>query len=311
MNKSILVMNQGDASEARVYYCAHFVAESLGFFAREGVEIKFTTAQSGGHTIQGGQVPAVLAGDADLTIGGPMVIMKNHQDGGPALLCFCAAVAGNPWSLAAARAETAFTVASLRGKKVIDVGNVGTASLCFRWLLEQHGINENDITLIAGSGSQQQDFAAVAAGEIDYALHSLHALAPAVANGELALVQSLSSLTGPVPWSAYIARPEIIAANRPAFQAFSRAIGHALAWLHATPAEQVSELIAPYYADYPFNGLVEAVRGYQQAQIFASSTAIAEADFAHFSAILQQAGWLSQPAPYNVLVESSLTGGSV
>lgn len=309
MNNPLLVMNQGDASEARVYYCAHFVAESLGFFAREGVNVEFTTAQSGGHTIQGGQVPAVLAGEADLTIGGPMVIMKNHQDNGPALVCFCAAVAGNPWYLAAANPQPAFGIATLRGKKVVDVGNVGTASLCFRWLLEQHHLAEDDITLIAGSGDIQQDFAAVAAGEIDYALHSLHALAPAVASGELALVQSLSPVTGAVPWSAYIARPEVVAAHRPAFQAFTRAIGLALAWLHENSAEKVSALIAPFYPDYPLPALIEAVRGYQQSRIFADSTQISKQDFGHFSDILQQAGWLAQPAPYDVLVDSRLTDG--
>ncbi|WP_369789964.1 ABC transporter substrate-binding protein [Rouxiella sp. WC2420] len=301
-----LRLNQGDASEARVYYCAHFIAESLGFFTRAGVKIEFTSAQSGGHTIQGGQVPAVIAGEADLTIGGPMVIMKNHEENGPLLKCFCAAVAGNPWYLAAASAQPDFSFASLRGCTVIDVGNVGTATLCFRWLLRQQGIGENELELIPGSGNPQQDFAAVAAGEIDYALHSLHALAPTIASGQLAVVQSLSAATGPVPWSAYIARPEIIAAKHQAFSAFTCAIGWALNWLREQSAEQVSQVIAPFYPDYPAEGLIEAVRGYQASQTFASSTPIAEQDFRHFSDILQQAGWLKQAAPYAALVDSSL-----
>ncbi len=304
----VLRLNQGDVSEARIYYCAHFVAESLGFFAREGVQIAFTTAQSGGQTIQGGQVPAVIAGEADLTIGGPMVIMKNYEQNGPALRCFCAAVAGNPWFLAAAHAEPGFTFSSLRGRRVIDVGNVGTASLCFRWLLKQQGIRPAEVELVPGSGNQQADFAAVAAGEIDYALHSLHALAPTVAAGKLAVVQSLSAATGPVPWSAYIARPEIIAAKRQAFAAFTRAIGLALEWLRQRPAEEVCRTIAPFYADYPASGLLEAIRGYQASQTFALSSEISEQDFNHFSSILQQAGWLTQAAPYGALVDRSLIG---
>lgn len=305
----VLRLNQGDASEARVYYCAHFVAESLGFFTQQGVAVEFTTAQSGGHTIQGGQVPAVMAGEADLTIGGPMVIMKNHEEGGPALVCFCASVAGNPWFLAAKNAQPAFTLADLRGRKVIDVGNVGTASLCFHWLLKQQGLTENEVEILPGSGDQMRDFAAVASGEIDYALHSLHALAPAVADGQLAVVQSLAVATGAVPWSAYIARPDVMAAKRAAFQSFTRAIGMALQWLSAHSAEEVSRVIAPFYRDYPADALIEAVRGYQTSQTFARSTVISAEDFGHFSDILQQAGWLTRAAPYAALVDSAQLEG--
>jgi NitT/TauT family transport system substrate-binding protein len=300
-------MNQGDASEARIYYCAHFVAEALGYFAANDLSVVFTTTQSGGHTIQGGQIPAVLSGEAELTIGGPMVTMKNFEDGGPALVNFCAAVEGNPWVLASGKQADAIQVADLRGKRVIDVGNVGTASLCFRWLLGANGLTEQDVEVIAGSGSQEMDFNDVASGKIDYALHSLHSLAPSISSGQLFLACDLAGPTRPVPWSAYIARPEVLAAQRPAFAAFTRAIGQALAWIRSEPAATVASVVSPYYADYPIGALVTAIAGYQRAEVFAASTAISERDFDHFADILRQSGWLSADVPYDTLVDTSLT----
>jgi NitT/TauT family transport system substrate-binding protein len=307
----ILRMNQGDASEARVYYCAHFVAAALDLFEAEGVSVVFTSTASGGKTIQGGQIPAVLSGEADLTIGGPMVTMKNHEDGGPPLVSFCAAVAKNPWFLAARAEKTDFRISDLSGARIIDVANVGTASLCFRWLLKDNGLSEADVTLVPGSGSEDDDLAAVAAGTADYALHSLHALAPKLAVHGLAFVSSLAAPTGAVPWSAYIARPAILSERRAEFAAFTRAIGKALEWIGAQPATAVAALVAPSYADYPAEALVAAINGYQRAEVFAASTAISRTDFEHFANILIGAGWLTSTPPYAALVDTSLTSDAV
>lgn len=306
----VLRMNQGDASEARIYYCAHFVAEALGFFREANLTVHFTATQSGGTTIQGGQIPAVLSGAADLTIGGPMVTMKNHEDGGLPLVNFCAAVEANPWFLAARQPATGFSVEDLKGKRIIDVGNVGTASLCFRWLLKKHDLGEVDVTLIAGSGNEARDFATVSTGEIDYALHSLHALAPAIAAGQLGLVASLAGPTGAVPWSAYIARPELLAKRRADFAAFAGAIGRALGWIRANDASTVAGIVQPYYPDYPGVALVIAIKGYQDSSVFASTTAISQRDFDHFAAILREAGWLKGSVPYAALVDTSLIAPS-
>jgi NitT/TauT family transport system substrate-binding protein len=309
-SRAVLRMNQGDASEARIYYCAHFVAEALGYFEANDLSVAFTTTQSGGHTIQGGQIPAVLSGEADLTIGGPMVTMKNYEDGGPALVSFCAAVERNPWVLASGKQTAPLTIADLRGKRVIDVGNVGTASLCFRWLLRTNGLTEQDVDVVAGSGSQEQDFGDVASGTFDYALHSLHALAPSITDGQLLLACNLAGPTRPVPWSAYIARPEVVATRRKDFGAFTSAIGKALDWIRSQPASEVATVVASYYPDYPLAALTVAIEGYQRAEVFATSTAIAKNDFNHFAAILRQSGWLESDVPYEMLVDTSLTSQS-
>jgi len=298
-----LIFNQGDASESRIYYCAHYLAESLGFFAAEQLQVTFTTSASGGHTVQGGQVPAVLRREADLTLGGPMVVMKHFQQHGAELQCFCASVAANPWFLAAAQAQPDFHLQNLRGKRVLDVGNVGTATLTFRWLLTQHGL-QDQVEVVAGSGDWARDFAAVAAGDADYALHAMHMLAPAIVDGELSSVASLATLCGKVPWSAYIARADVLAAKAEAFDAFSRAVGRALAWMASHDAVELATRVQRYYPGYPLKALIAGLAAYQQAQVFAPDSQIPQAEFNHFSQLLRDIGWLDpcQPVPYRALV---------
>lgn len=303
----LLTLNQGDRSESRIYYCAQYLADSLGLFAKHGLRVNFTTAESGGHTVQGGQVPAVIAGEADLTIGGPMVMMKNYQENGPELLCFGAAVSANPWFLAAGTADGGFSLQGLRGKRVIDVGNVGTATLSFTWLLRQHQL-ENEVELIAGSGDEAADMAAVSRGEADYALHSMHALAPYIARGELHSIASLAPLCGDIPWSAYIARRDVLAAKHAAFLAFTAAMYEAQQWLQQHSAQALAAQVKPWYADYPEAALVTGLDAYLQAKVFAASPLMMQDDFDRFARLLTDAGWLSPaiPVPFAALVDMSL-----
>ena len=298
-----LIFNQGDASESRIYYFAHYLADSLGSFTAEQLQVTFTTSASGGHTVQGGQVPAVLNREADLTLGGPMVVMKHYQQHGAELQCFCASVAANPWFLAAAKTQPDFQLSDLCGKRVLDVGNVGTATLTFRWLLAQHGLRDQ-VELIAGSGDQAHDFAAVASGEADYALHAMHMLAPAIAAGQLSSISSLASLCGNVPWSAYIARADVLTEKATAFAAFSRAIEQALAWIATHDAETLAASVQHYYPDYSLDALITGLAAYQQAHVFAPNGLIPADEFNHFSQLLGDIGWLdpSQPVPYLALV---------
>lgn len=300
----VLRLNQGDPSEARIYYCAHFVAAGLGLFEKEGVEIAFTSTQSGGHTVRGGQIPAVLSGEADLTVGGPMVTMKNYEEQGPALVSFSACVRANPWFFAAASARPDFSLADLKGKRIIDIGNVGTATLALQWLLRREGLA--DAVILPGSGDEGRDIAAVVGGEADFAYHSLHALSPYAARGQVAPVASLAGPMGGLPWSAYIARPERIAEDRPLFAGFVRAIEQALAFIATAPAEEIVGLVRAYYPDMDDRTLIVALEGYRTAKVFAPTAFIDRADFDRFASLLKDIGWLRSPVPYDDLIDMTL-----
>jgi NitT/TauT family transport system substrate-binding protein len=297
-----LRLNQGDASESRAYYCAHFVAAERGYFADEGVAVTFTTAQGGaGTTILGAQIPAVIEETADLAIGGPMLLMRMAQEGDARLVAFCAAVAANPWVLVAAAPQPGFTLAHLRGRVVRDIARIGTATLTFGWLLRQHGLGPDDVLLEPGSGDESADIAVVASGACAYGLHSLHALGGAVAEGRLTVVADLAALTGPIPWSAYIAGRERLAALPDAFAAFTRAISRALAWIGEADAAAVTEVVRAHYPALSPDGLLLAIAGYKASGTFAAGPAVARADHDRFAAILTEAGWLDAPVPYEAV----------
>jgi len=307
MTRSTLRLNLGDPSEARIYYCAHFVAEALGYFAKASVEVQFVTTTEGGQTVRGGQIPALLSGQADLTVGGPMVAMKMEEEGEAHLITICAVAQGNPWIIAAAPELAGVTpdLAALAGKRVIDVARVGTATMSFEWLLEREGLS-GQVTLLPGSGDEAADLAAVAEGRVEFALHSLHALAPILARRELCQALELAGPTGAVPWSAYIALPERVARDRNAFEAFTCAIAWAQEWMVRAKPRDIAALVAPHYPDRSVDALALSLAGYLASGVLPGGPEISVESFMRFGAFLQGIGWLSAPPDATRLLDMSL-----
>src|SRR5258708_25095290 len=96
-----------------VFYAPFYAAQSLGFYAREGVEIELV-----GSSVPGDGVSALLNDTIDITWGGPMRVMKAHdlQPSSP-LVCFCEVVARDPFFLVGRHRPSEFQLrdwASLR-----------------------------------------------------------------------------------------------------------------------------------------------------------------------------------------------------
>lgn len=281
MIPQVLTLNQGDPSEARIYYLPHLVAEAGGFFAREGLEVRLMTADQGGDTVAGGQIPSVLSGAADLTIGGPMVTMKLAEEG-TRLVNFCAAVRSNPWFVLGAEAEPDFDLARLAGQDVIDVAQVGTAGFIFDAVMAERGV---DAARVAGPFPD---------GAHRYAIHHLHAVAGAIADGRIAPLADLARPTGGVPWSAYIARPDVIGARHVAFDAFRRAIAAALELVATAQPASIAAMIAPSFPEHTAKALTVAITLYRSAGLWPADTTIPREDFERFGALLIRAGWLTR-----------------
>lgn len=307
-NRLRLRLNQGDASEARIYYLPHLIAQSRGFFADAGLDVVFTSAESGGTTIRGGQIPMLMSGGADLAVGGPMVTMRMGAEGSGRLVSICAAVSASPWYLVGASGtggETVFDWQFLRGKTVIDLGNIGTASMSFGWILKRHALTDL-VALREGSGDLEADLQAIRETPGLFGFHSLHHLAPSVQAGGLKLLADFAKALGPVPWSTYIARPETVAAQRPAFAAFVAAIGRALHCIATEDAAAITALVQLYFPDYPPAALRFAVGQFQSTGVWPGSVTIRRTSYATFHEMLRDRAWLPHDVPYMDQVDATL-----
>jgi NitT/TauT family transport system substrate-binding protein len=232
-----------------------------------------------------------------------MVAMRMLEDGEDRLVSFCAVANGNPWVLASADPGDKPALADLKNRSILDVANVGTANMAFRWLAERAGLGEGDLDLRTGSGDEAADLDAVVSGRVRYAFHSLHALAPTLATGRLHLALDLAPPTGVLPWSTYLARPERMAAEPEAFAAFVRAIARAQNWMATHSGEETARVVSFAYPDYPLDALALGLRHYTASGVLPSGPAIERGPFDRFSTLLVDIGWLKRPASFEELVE--------
>ena len=92
-----------------LFYAPLYAAQSLGFYAQEGVEVELI-----GSAVPGDGVSALLNDTIDITWGGPMRVMKAHdlQRSSP-LVCFCEVVARDPFFLVGGHDRTDFQLQEL------------------------------------------------------------------------------------------------------------------------------------------------------------------------------------------------------
>jgi NitT/TauT family transport system substrate-binding protein len=80
-----------------LFYAPFYVLKERGDAEAEGLEVEWIDANT-----PGGGVDTVKRGAADLTWGGPMRIMKDHDThafGPESLVCFCEVVVKHPFFL--------------------------------------------------------------------------------------------------------------------------------------------------------------------------------------------------------------------
>src|SRR5215207_1807726 len=111
-----------------VFYAPYYATYALGFYAREGVEVELLTSDAPGDA-----VPKLIDGTVDLTWGGPMRVMKAHdQDPNAPLVNFCEVGSHDPFFLIGRKSPQPFRLGDLPQAKFASVSEVPTPWMCLQ-----------------------------------------------------------------------------------------------------------------------------------------------------------------------------------
>src|SRR5262249_12238208 len=78
-----------------VFYAPFYATHTLGYYAAEGVEVELLNSPAPAAAAAG-----LLDGSIDISWGGPMRVMKAHdEDRNSPMLCFCEVAARDPFFL--------------------------------------------------------------------------------------------------------------------------------------------------------------------------------------------------------------------
>ncbi|SDA92679.1 ABC transporter substrate-binding protein [Sinorhizobium sp. NFACC03] len=218
------------------------VAESLGFYKEEGLDVTIENFAQGGSKV----LQALVAGSTDVAVG-----FYDHtiqmQAQGKHVIGFIQ-LARNSGLVLAGKNDTDFDPAkpeTIKGKNVGITAPGSSSDFFIRYFLKQHGLTDDDISII-GVGSGAAAVAALQQGKIDLLVNYDPAATIVVERGLGKILIDARSDEGAkavyggiYPTSVLYANQDYIEANPQIIQKVTNATLKALHWMKDHSAEEI------------------------------------------------------------------------
>lgn len=232
-----------------VYYLPLSIAEQLGYFKDEGLDVKIVDFAGGSRALQ-----AVVGGSADV-VSGAFEHTISMQAKGQRMRAFV--LQGRaPQVVLAVNKRTLpnfKSVADLRGKKIGVTAPGSSTAIMANFVLAQAGIKPNEVSFI-GVGASQSAVAAIRSGQIDAVVNLDPVITILERAGDIQVVSDTRVLAesekvfgGPMPAGTLYAPQTFIDKNPATVQALTNAIVRANRWIQkAGPSELIKTVPESY-----------------------------------------------------------------
>lgn len=194
-------------------------------------------------------------------------------------------------------------------KMFIMVGQSGgMPEMVFEYVLKKHNIDPHkDVNLV-----QNIDFAntsgAFVGGTGDYTVEFEPSATMIEEEGAGYVVASVGTESGYVPYTAYSTTKEFLAKNKELLQSFTKAIEKGQKYVEEHTAAEVAEVIAPQFKETDEKTIEKIIARYAEQDSYKTDTVFEEDSFTLIQDILEEAGELSERAPYEELVTTEFSG---
>ncbi len=279
-----------------VFYAPFYATLELGYFKREGLDVVLVESHG-----PGGGAQALLDGEADVSWGGPMRIMKARDENGPGYVCFCEVVRRDPFYLVGRGGAIPFRLSDLMGARIGSVSEVPTPWLCLQHDLRETGIDPAKLNRVADR-TMGHNLDAVLKGDLDIAQVFEPYAEIALAKG-LKILHAQSS-RGPTSYTTLLGTRETVAKHRDVYTAMTRAVASMQTWLAGSTGQNLADAVGVYYPDVRRDQLIGAFERYKQAQLWARDTVVSRQGFDRLAVSLQSGGFIkSLPAYEDCVVD--------
>ena len=283
-----------------VFYAPFYAALALGAYAREGVEVRLTSARTPSDSARG-----LADGTVDVTWGGPMRVMLTYeQDPTCDLVCFCEVVTRDPFFLVGPSPKPDFKLADLMGKRVTTVSEVPTPWMCLQEDMRRAGLDPAKLDRVTDQ-SMASNTAALQRGEVDV-VQLFQPFVEELIESGTGHIWHAAAERGPTSYTTLYARRALLAERRDECLALVRAIYRTLKWVHAGTGAQLAAAIADYFPDVPAQRLANALDRYKALGLWGRDPRLPKSGYERLRAGLVSGGLVKPGAPYETAVDNTL-----
>jgi NitT/TauT family transport system substrate-binding protein len=282
-----------------LFYAPFYATHALGFYTDEGVKVELLNSPAPASAAAG-----LLDGSIDISWGGPMRVMKAHDDDPRSpMVCFCEVAARDPFFLVGKGDASAFRLADLPGLKLGAVSEVPTPWLCLQHDLRLQGVDPSQIDCVTGR-TMADNLEALRQDELGAAQMFEPYVSKALRDGSGKILHAASA-RGPTVYTTFLASRDSIARNRAAFDAMVRATRRTLTWVEEHSAYELADAVAPYYPHVVRELLANSLQRYKDAGLWARTPDVSRQGFARLADSLKSGGFVSRTHAYEDCVDQS------
>ena len=283
-----------------VFYAPMYLADSLGYFEEENIEIELTNGGGADKVMA-----SVLSGDADIGFCGPEAAIYVLLGGTSDVPTVFGQLTRKDGSFLVSRVdEPDFKWEDLAGKEVLAGRKGGVPAMTFEYILKEQNIADQvtlnyDVAFNLMTGAFES-------GVADYCTMFEPTASEYEAAGKGYVVAAVGEASGEVPYTAYIAKRSWLDENTDVAEGFLRAVMRAIDFAESEPAETVAEYLLPHFPSTSLESLAVSVESYRSIAAWQPDMTLSKESFERLQDIIESAGELPERADWADLVDNSL-----
>ena len=284
-----------------VFYAPLYLADSLGYFAEENIEIELTNG-GGADSV----MASVLSGDSDIGFCGPEAALYVLIGGSTDVPTVIGQLTKRDGSFLVSRnPEPDFKWENLKGKEILAGRKGGVPAMTFEYVLNNHQLKDGvDLTLNYDVAFNLM-VSAFEAGTADYCTMFDPTAYEYEAAGKGYVVASVGEASGEVPYTCFIAKNSWLEKNEDTAEGFLRAVTKAVKYVNETPSKTVAPYLTKYFEGISVDALAASVERYRAIDAWRTELSMTEESFNRLQDIIENAGELSRRATLNELTNNS------
>jgi NitT/TauT family transport system substrate-binding protein len=235
--------------KAAFYFLPLTIAEQLGYFRAEGLDVQVSDFAGGSHALQ-----ALAGGSADV-VSGAYEHTINLQSRNQVFQSFV--LQGRAPQIALGVSTRAMpkyrSIAELKGKKIGVSAPGSSTNMVANLVLTRAGLKASDVSFV-GVGTSTGALAALRSGQIDAMSNTDPVMTMLEQKGDVKIISDTRTLKGtqevfggPMPAACLYAPLEFVQKHPNTCQAMANAIVHALKWLQTAGPSDIIKTVPENY----------------------------------------------------------------
>lgn len=286
-----------------VFYAPMYIADALGYFEEEGIEIELTNG-GGADAV----MAAVLSNSCDIGFCGPEAALYVLIGGSNNVPTVFGQLTKRDGSFLVSRVDEADTfdwATSLEGKEILAGRPGGVPAMTFEYVLNNAGLYDGQNVTLNKDINFNYMTAAFESGTADYCTMFEPVASEYEKAGKGYVVASVGEASGEVPYTCYIARENYINDNEDIINGFLRAVMRGIAYVNSADNAKASELLEPYFDGTELSSIETSLQSYKAIDAWQTDMTMTEDAFNRLQDIIDNAGELEKRVDFADLVDTS------